>query len=708
MMQVYIVYLGSLSRGEYETSSQHQSILQEVVEGSPVENVLVRSYKRSFSGFAANLTDHERQKLASMEEVVSVFPSRTLQLHTTRSWDFMGFNQSITRKRSVESDIIVGVIDTGIWPESKSFSDKGFGPVPKKWKGACKGGINFPCNNKIIGARYYPTPVVYDNIARDYEGHGTHAASIASGNEVKDASFFGVGQGTARGGVPSTRVAVYKVCSPAGCTEEAILAAFDDAIADGVDIITISIGGAHPVNFTEDSVAIGSFHAMAKGVLTLQSAGNSGPYLSSTVSVAPWLMSVAASTTDRLFIDKVVLGSGQTLVGYSINTFSMKGKKFPLVDGRNVSRPCKQPLAFQVCTGGQGCLDSTLAKGKILICQSSDQFSEVLRSGAGGSVSLNDDKIGKVSFVVSFPSVAVSKDNFTSIYSYLKSTKKPEAEILTTEAITDSDAPVVAGFSSRGPNEIAPDILKPDISAPGVDILAAFSPFGVPIGDPLFKRQVTYSILSGTSMSCPHVAGVAAYVKSFHPDWSPSALKSAIMTTARPMNSSKNKDAEFAFGSGHINPVEAVNPGLVYETFEQDYIIMLCGMGYDEGNIGKISGNLSTCPKGSDKATPRDLNYPSMAAQVSPGRPFTINFSRTVTNVGLANTTYQAKILQNSKIGVKVVPEALTFKSLNEKKSFRVTVTGRGLSNGTIVSTSLIWADGNHNVRSPIIVHSLG
>ncbi|KAK9214557.1 hypothetical protein WN944_006550 [Citrus x changshan-huyou] len=102
---VYIVYLGSLSRGEYETSSQHQSILQEVVEGSPVENVLVRSYKRSFSGFAAKLTDHERQKLASMEEVVSVFPGRTLQLHTTRSWDFMGFNQSITRKRSVESDI---------------------------------------------------------------------------------------------------------------------------------------------------------------------------------------------------------------------------------------------------------------------------------------------------------------------------------------------------------------------------------------------------------------------------------------------------------------------------------------------------------------------------------------------------------------------------------------------------------------------------
>ncbi|KAH9752072.1 subtilisin-like protease SBT4.4 [Citrus sinensis] len=706
--KVHIVYLGSLSRGEYETSSQHQSILQEVIGDSSVENVLVRSYKRSFNGFAAKLTDRERQKLASMEGVVSVFPSRTLQLHTTRSWDFMGLNQSITRKRSVESDIIVGVIDSGIWPESESFSDEGFGPAPKKWKGACKGGRNFTCNNKIIGARYYTTDDISGNTARDIQGHGTHTASTASGNEVKDASFFGVGQGTARGGVPSARIAAYKVCSPElGCAETAILGAFDDAIADGVDIITISLGGQNTLNFTEDVIAIGSFHAMAKGVLTLHSAGNSGPFIGSTVSVAPWLMSVAASNTDRLFVDKVVLGSGQTLVGYSINSFSSKGKTFPLVDGMDVSRPCESDFDPQLCTDGQGCIDSRLAKGKIVICQSFDGFNEVHKAGAEGSVSLNDVEFNKVSSVVSLPAVALNEDNFNSIYSYLKSTKKPEANILSTEAVKDSEAPVVADFSSRGPNEIVPDILKPDISAPGVDILAAFSPLGAVSDDPEDKRQAKFNVVSGTSMSCPHAAGVAAYVKSFHPDWSPSAIKSAIMTTAWPMNSSKNKDAEFAFGSGHINPVEAVNPGLVYETFEQDYIIMLCSMGYDERNIGKISGNISTCPKGSDKATPKDLNYPSMAAQVSPGKSFTINFPRTVTNVGLANSTYKAKILQNSKIvSIKVVPESLSFKSLNEKKSFSVTVTGKGLPNGAIVSTSLMWSDGNHRVRSPIVVHS--
>ncbi|KAH9686056.1 subtilisin-like protease SBT4.3 [Citrus sinensis] len=234
-----------------------------------------------------------------------------------------------------------------------------------------------------------------------------------------------------------------------------------------------------------------------------------------------------------------------------------------------------------------------------------------------------------------------------------KRRRKREAEILTTEAIKDSHVPVVPGFSSRGPNEIAPDILK-------IYILAAYSPFGVIHVDPLFKRLGNFTILSGTFVSCPHAAGVAAYVKSFHPDWSPSAIQSAIMTT-----------------------------GLVYETFEQDYIIMLCNIGYDEGNIGKISGKISTCLKGSDKATPKDLNYSSMAAQVSLGKSFAINFPRTVTNVGLANSIYKAKILQNSKIfSIKVVPEALSFRSLNEKKSFSVTVTGKGLPNGAIVSAS--------------------
>ena len=177
------------------------------------------------------------------------------------------------------------------------------------------------CYSKIIGARYYGDS--YQS-ARDEDGHGSHAASIAAGNIVNDVSFFGLAQGTAKGGVPSARIATYRICQPDMCDGDRVLAAFDDAIADGVDIISISIGigrlfGDGAYDFFEDSIAIGAFHAMQKGILTSHSAGNAGPSYGSTLSVAPWLISVAASTTDRLFVDKVVLGDGRTLV-VCINT----------------------------------------------------------------------------------------------------------------------------------------------------------------------------------------------------------------------------------------------------------------------------------------------------------------------------------------------------------------------------------------------------
>ncbi|KAL9415879.1 hypothetical protein AB3S75_039140 [Citrus x aurantiifolia] len=689
--KVCIVYMGSLPDGDYLPSSHHESIMQNIVEGRSIKNILVRSYTRSFNGFVAMLTDQEREKLAKMEEVVSVFPSGTLQLHTTRSWDFMGFNESVTRNRSVESDLIVGVIDTGIWPESESFSDKGFGPAPKRWKGDCQGGRNFTCNKKIIGARYYSMHDEYDT-ARDKEGHGSHTASTAAGNKVEGVSFFGLGQGTARGGVPSARISAYKVCSEFGCSDANILAAFDDAIADGVDIVTISMGTRHAREFSQDSIAIGAFHAMAKGILVVNSAGNSGPEPRSVSSIAPWMMSVAASGTDRLFVDKVVLGNGTTVVGYSLNAFTLEGKQLPLI----------YDATSPTCLDGS--FNTSLVKGKIVLCDQFPGYSEAKKAGAAGSIMKN--VVDKVSFVVSFPASALSSDNYNSIISYINTAKEPQAEILKTEAIKDSDAPVVASFSSRGPNEIAPDILKPDISAPGVDILAAYSPIAPISIDPEDKRRAKYNILIGTSMSCPHTAGVAAYVKSFHPDWSPSAIKSAIMTTAWPMKSSNNEEAEFAYGSGHINPIEAVKPGLVYETFKQDYINMLCSIGYDERKVRIITGDNSTCPEGSKQASPKDLNYPSMAAQVSAGKPFTIKFPRTVTNVGLPNSTYKAKILQNEKLSIKVVPEVLSFRSLNEKKSFNVIITG--MLTGQLLSAALVWSDGNHNARSPIIVHSQG
>ncbi|XP_021850451.1 subtilisin-like protease SBT4.4 isoform X1 [Spinacia oleracea] len=690
--------MGSTTEDYFLTSEYHIGILQQVLEDSMAKESLVRSYTKSFNGFAARLTEKESEILKGMKEVVSVFPSKALELQTTRSWDFMGFTETVApRETRAESNLILGVIDSGIWPESPSFNDNGFSAPPKKWKGACKGGENFTCNNKLIGARTF-----FDS-ARDDIGHGTHTASTAAGRIVDDANFYGLAEGSARGAVPSARIAAYKVCDTSDCDEADILSAFDEAIADGVDLITISIGNTDAADIYSDTIAIGAFHALQNGILTVQSAGNSGNVSGSVTSVAPWLFSVAASFMDRRILDKVVLGNRRTLIGNSINSFTLNGDMFPLVYGKQASTHCSEDLAVS-CSAG--CLDKNLVKGKIVVCDSTDGvIGEGLRAGALGV--LARAYVDDVSQIQPIPAVLLKPHEFEVLLSYLNSTKAPMANILKSESFNDTSAPVVVSFSSRGPNPIAPDILKPDITAPGVEILAAFSP-NVSVSEyPNDKRSVKYAVISGTSMSCPHVAGAAVYVKSIHPDWSPSAIKSALMTTARPMSSSKNPDAEFAYGSGHLNPVEAVNPGLVYETTEDDYLTFLCKLGYSKEQISLISGNKSfSCPKKS-LSDPNDVNYPSMSASVNAEKSFNIKFRRTVTNVGVANSTYTAKVESGEKMKVTVNPKTLSFTSLKEQKYFDVSVVGKGLASRSQVSASLVWSDGSHFVRSPVVVYSM-
>ncbi|CAH8280200.1 unnamed protein product [Arabidopsis lyrata] len=700
--QVYIVYMGSLSsRADYTPTSDHMSILQEVTGESSIEGRLVRSYKRSFNGFAARLSESEREKVAKMVGVVSVFPNKKLQLQTTTSWDFMGLKEGKKTKRNptVESDTIIGVIDSGITPESLSFSDKGFSPPPKKWKGVCSGGENFTCNNKLIGARDYTSEG-----SRDTEGHGTHTASTAAGNAVVDASFFGIGNGTIRGGVPASRVAAYKVCTPTGCSSEALLSAFDDAIADGVDLITISIGDKTASMFENDPIAIGAFHAMSKGILTVNSAGNSGPKPISVSGVAPWILTVAASTTNRGFVTKVVLGNGKTLVGKSVNAYDMKGKEYPLVYGKSAASSACDPESAGLCE--LSCLDESRVKGKILVCGGPGGLKIFESVGAIGLIYQTPKP--DVAFIHPLPAAGLLTEDFESLLSYLESADSPHATVLKTEAIFNRTSPVIASFSSRGPNTIAVDILKPDITAPGVEILAAYSPDGEPSQHD--TRHVKYSVLSGTSMSCPHVAGVAAYVKTFYPKWSPSMIQSAIMTTAWPVNATRTGIAstEFAYGAGHVDPIAASNPGLVYELDKADHIAFLCGMNYTSHVLKVISGETVTCSE-EKEILPRNLNYPSMSAKLSgSGTTFTVTFNRTLTNVGTPNSAYTSKVVagHGSKLDVKIMPSVLSFKAVNEKQSFMVTVTGSDLDPEVPSSANLIWSDGTHNVRSPIVIYT--
>ncbi|KAK6139276.1 hypothetical protein DH2020_026981 [Rehmannia glutinosa] len=513
---------------------QHISMIQEVVDESYISKALVRSYKRSFNGFAASLTKQEQQKLASFGDVVSIFPSRTLWPQTTRSWDFLGLHEDVNQHSNTASDIVIGVLDSGIWPESESFSDQGFGPIPRKWKGVCNGGSNFTCNKH-----------------RQRRG-------------------------------PSARIAAYKVCH-SGCKEADILAAFDDAIADGVDIITISLGSFMAMEMRYDSISIGSLHAMQKGILTVHSA------------------------------EITVLRPRQS-AGKSVNAFKMNGTEFPLVYGKDVTSNCSE-ISARLCY--PGCLNSSLVSGKIVLCDEIKGIEEALNAGASGTIA-KTGKTSDVSFVVPMPASALLTNNLKLVQDYINSTKEAKAFISTSETTKNIDAPLVASFSSKGPNPIIADILKPDITAPGVEILAAYSPVA-PVSSNYIsdERSVKYNVLSGTSMSAPHAAGAAAYVKSVHPDWSPSAIKSAIMTTETVQNLFKDNSIDCS----KLKQVEVT-----------------------------------------------DLNYPSMAIEVKKGVPLSASFSRTVTNVGLANSTYTATIDKStSDCNITVEPATLSFKQMNER-----------------------------------------
>ncbi|KAK9050968.1 hypothetical protein SSX86_027593 [Deinandra increscens subsp. villosa] len=627
------------AEGEYSASSHHLQIIKQIVDPSFADKSLVRSYKRSFNGFAAYLSEEEKEKLTNrtyvptgIAGIISVFPCKKSQVQTTRSWDFMGMSTTVERHLDVESDIIIGVIDSGIWPESESFSDEGLGPVPTKWKGACDGGKDFVCNRKIIGARYF-TDESNEVSARDRTGHGTHVASILAGRQVRDANYYSLAQGIARGGVPSARLAVYK--------------------------------------------------------------GNNGPSLSSVNSYAPWIFAVGAGDIDRRIVDKLLLGNEANLVGNAINAFASSDEALPLVYGKEVTISCPETNASNC---DQQCLESRFVEQKVVLCDKQPDLEAFNTSRPLGFIY---PSVFNFSTVTPFSVVALTRNDFNLVKSYKFSTRNAKVQILKSVAINNPHAPFVASFSARGPSIFMSDIIKPDVIAPGVEILAAFSPIASPFGVTWDHNSVKFSINSGTSMACPHVTAAAAFVKSFHPGWSPSAIKSALMTTAWELSASLYSEAEFAYGSSHINPIKAINPGLVYETSFEEYLMIWCNL---SRTLGDMIPTGDSCPM---KLTLKEVNYPSTAAQVQVKRVFKVSFPRTVTNVGQANSTYVASIEgEPSKLHFGVKPKTLQFTTLNQKMKFVLTVRGKNMNPLTIQRVSLLWTDGVHRVRSPVVIYT--
>ncbi|GLJ13956.1 hypothetical protein SUGI_0223210 [Cryptomeria japonica] len=671
--KLYVVYMGSNpSKSDVNslkaTSSVYLGMLKSV-HGSYEEakKSLRVSYGKSFRGFAAMLSPSYVQRLSDMHGVVSVFESKNLQPLTTRSWDFIGFPASAqTNHLDYQSDIIIGLVDSGIWPESESFIDKGIGPIPSKWRGGCNTTSGFPaCNRKLVGAKFYRSslrelPTGEYLSPRDSAGHGTHTSSTAAGNFIKNASLYGIAQGESRGGVPGARVAMYKACWSYRCNDADILAAIDDAIYDGVDILSVSIGFIFPRPYFQDSIAIGAFHAMKRGILLANSAGNSGPDIPSVINNAPWSLTVAASSIDRKMKTQILLGNKISIMGIAINTYTMEKQWYPLVYGGDVANVSGGFTSANSSYCQYSSLDHKKVKGKIVICNTdyldSPDHSVYLADGVG-AILISDASPNEASTFLN-PASSITSKQAKIVLSYVNSTRSPVAKIKKT-ANSNGVAPIVASFSSRGYNPFTLDILKPDITAPGLEILASFIPNISISGWPEDKRRSNFNIMSGTSMSCPHAAGVAGFVKSYHQDWSPAAIKSALMTTAFELDSNLpgNRDAEFGYGAGQINPMKAIDPGLVYDAGVNDYMKMLCmDEAYNDTTLRLVTGDYSSCANITKvKNGARELNYPSIMVFTAPGRSFQAEFLRTVTNVGVAKSALSwsyAKYTVRSPISV--------------------------------------------------------
>jgi subtilisin family serine protease len=691
------------------------------------------SYVHSFNGFAAEMTGNQAVAMAKNPEVLRVWPDELRQLNTNYSPEFLGLDAANGPWDTgyVGEGVVVGVIDTGIWPENDSFLADDYGPPPPQWRGPCQGGEQWSqqnCNNKVIGARYFPygfgasrqgrsrdgvLPQGYNSVRDDASsGHGSHTAATAAGNRGVTMTLAGenvLGDSDGSGVAPRARIASYKVCwNDAGCALSDLVAAIDTAVADGVDVINYSIGSDTSFIFGPDDVSF--LFAAAAGVYVATSNGNAGPGPGTVGSPAsaPWLLSVGASTRDGV----------QTTLGFTVNDTDAAGEysalegaiTLPLSVSGDVTADLVAADPLQACEPLANDLSGKIAFIERGTCAFTTKVENAVDAGATAVLLFTDDRpktvmggdiTGKTRSV---PGEMIDRDVGLAILAELESgpvngTMSPTSFLPVTDI-----GNVMADFSSRGPTPGAIDIIKPDVTAPGVDIFAAITPTPLPEGTKLNTGQI-FGYRSGTSMSSPHAAGALALIKQAYPDWSPAAAKSALMTTARQdvLKEDGSTPADpFDMGSGHIQPGNALDPGLVYDAGLFDYAAYICAVNPDfwvPGTCEFLAG------EGLDVEDPTQLNYPSIGVSSMVG---TKTVTRTVTNVGDSEATYTVSTEDPPGISINVSPSELTL-APGSSASFDVTLTVTPeVATGAFLFGSITWSDGEHEVYSPVAARPLG
>jgi subtilisin family serine protease len=679
---------------------------------------LVYRYTYAFDGFAAELDAGAAAMLAQRDGVVSVSPDTLYKVDTWVTPGFLGLDEPSTglwdRVGGVAAageDVVVGVLDTGIWPENPGFAaaDAAGQPTytgaPPGWTGTCVAGEDFPaeaCNGKLVGARYYNAgfggPIRVKSLfpyeylsARDADGHGSHTSSTAGGNHAVAATVNGFPTRRVSGMAPRARVAMYKVCwgrteANAGCFASDSVAAVDQAVADGVDVLNFSIGGS-----TTDPLApveVAFLNAAAAGIFVATSAGNSGPDARTVQHGGPWVTTVGAGYHDHTWPATVTLTGGPqplTVTGLS-QTASLPPTPVVLA----ASAPVPGATAAQASLCLPGALDPAKVRGKVVLCDRgtigrTEKSRNVSEAGGAGMILANLTPIGLNVDLHFVPSIHVDVADGSAIKAYVAANPSATAAITTPADFVLGPGRQVVPFSSRGPFRGGGDVLKPDLVGPGVDILAATSPA-------ILGRD--WDLMSGTSMSSPHVAGLAALLHQLHRDWSPMEIKSALMTTAATTTRNTGEPlpgSPFDFGAGFVVPNAAADPGLVYDSNELDWIRYACGL--RPGAIGSRCAQTGTIDAS-------DVNEASIAVDGLAGQQ---TVARTATNVSASAATYTVAVTAPPGIDVVVTPPTLTL-GPGAAGRYTVTLTNVSAALGQYAFGSLTWSDGAHSVRSPLVV----
>jgi hypothetical protein len=722
--------------------SRHDAVLHSVGGGQKLYD-----YSYAYNGFAAKLTAVQVEALEKKGSVVSVEPVEEWAPDTATTPGFLGLTgpaglwaqlggpssgTNAANATGAGEGIVIGMLDTGIWPEHPSVSDRingklMYGPV-KGFHGKCTSAEEAPggawdanlCNQKLISARYYIStfeasgsklaPNDYRS-PRDSDGHGTHTSTIAGGNFGITPTGAAAGFGNISGMAPRARIATYKVCwddgnpNTGGCFTSDSAAAIDQAVADGVDVINFSIGGT-ATSFL-NVVEVAAFNAAQAGVFVAMSAGNDGPTASTVAHPSPWLTTVAADTHPRPANGVVTLGNSSSFTGVS-QTKTTTGPA-PLIRAQDAGLPGADANLLRQCFseheplgGNKATLDPAKVTGKIVVCERGgaapnnarvDKSRAVLDAGGVGMVLINSAAGASLNGDFHFvPTVHLDNAALAPIQTYAQTAGATAS--ISQGSTAPAPAPLIAAFSSRGPSSATFDQLKPDLAAPGVDVLAGYSPSS------LLSPGFLFNLVSGTSQASPHIAGLGALLKQRHPDWTTAMIKSALMTTGESLvgtfaataSASADANRAFAQGAGHVRPTRAADPGLVFANGPTDWFRFICGTG--QLAASDCTGDLSPID-------PSDLNIASITIGDMAG---TQTVTRTATSVGRVSEMYTASTSGLTGVNVSLDHPVFTI-APGASQPLSITFTRAGAALNVYQSGFLTLAGSNgHSVRIPLVI----